>query len=40
MLAGLTKWLYVGQVKGAQKATRDGDVCKIMMVFAKQQGSC
>ena len=36
MLDGLTKWLEVGRVTEALKATWDRDLWKIMIAFAKQ----
>ena len=33
----LTKWLIVGQVTDAPKATRDQDAWKVMIVYAKEQ---
>ena len=36
MLDGLTKWLKVGRVTEALKATRDRDAWKVMIAFAKE----
>ena len=38
MLDGLTKWLKVGRVTEALKTTRDGDVRKVMIAYAKEHG--
>ena len=39
MLNELTKWLKAGQVTDALKATRDRDVWKVMIAYAKEHGT-
>ena len=39
MLDGLKKWLEVGRVTEALKATRDRDAWKGMIVYAEEQGT-
>ena len=39
MLDGLTRWLKLGRVTDALTATRDGDALKVMIGFAKGQGT-
>ena len=39
MSDGLTKWLNVGRVTEALKATADRDVWKIMIDYAKEHGT-
>ena len=38
MLDGLRKWLKLGRVTGALKATRDRDTQKVMIAYAKEHG--
>ena len=39
MLDGLTKWRNVRRVTEALKATRDRDVWKVMIAYAKEHGT-
>ena len=39
MLDGLTKWLKVGRVTEALKATRGRGVWKVMIAYAKEHGT-
>ena len=39
MLDGLTKWFEVGRVTEALKAKRDRDVWKVIIFYAKEQGT-
>ena len=39
MLDGPTKWLTLGREADVLKATREGDACKIMIAYAKEQGN-
>ena len=37
MLDGLTKWLKVGRLTDALKATRHSDALKVMIAYTKEQ---
>ena len=37
MFNGLTKWLFGGRVTDPLKVTRDRDVEKVMIAYAKEQ---
>ena len=39
MLDGLSKWLKVGVVTEALKATRNKDAWKVMIAYAKEHGT-
>ena len=39
MVDGLTKWLIIGGVRDALKATRDRDAWKVMIAYAKEHGT-
>ena len=39
MLDGLTKWLKVGRVTDALKATRDREAWKVMVAHTKEHGT-
>ena len=39
MLSGPTKWLKVGRVTEALKATRDRDAWKVTTAYAKEHGT-
>ena len=39
MLDGLTKWLKVGRVTEALKATRDRDAWKVTIAYANEHGT-
>ena len=36
---GLTKWLKVGRATDASKASKNNDARKVMIAFAKEQGT-